>query len=298
MKPHPNQTAPHFFTVDVEEWFHVAAFEKYVSVDDWSRLESRVEQETDVILDLLDRRGMVGTFFTLGWVAERAPALIRRIVEAGHELASHGWWHRRVTASTPDEFREEVRTSKATLEDIGGVAVLGYRAPNFSIVPGREWAFDVLLEEGYAYDSSLFPVPRRGYGYPSSPGHPYVIRRPSGDLLEVPIAVSPLFGIPVPASGGAYFRTFPYFLVKRTFWRYADQRRHGCFYVHPWEVDPDQPRLKVDWVTYRRHYGGLEATQARMDRLLRQFDFTSIARVFFPEEQMSVGDLEVVALSR
>ncbi|HXI20386.1 MAG TPA: polysaccharide deacetylase family protein, partial [Gemmatimonadales bacterium] len=184
----PASPPAHLFSVDVEDYFHVVAFERVVRREDWDSYPTRVVANTVRLLELLARHGARGTFFTLGWVAEREPGLVRRIAAEGHELASHGHWHRRVFTLTPEEFREEVRRSKALMEDLTGRPCRGFRAPSFSIRPGMEWAFDVLLEEGYRYDSSLFPVRRPDYGYPAAPPRPHLIRRPAGTLLELPLA--------------------------------------------------------------------------------------------------------------
>jgi polysaccharide deacetylase family protein (PEP-CTERM system associated) len=270
--------ATHIFTVDVEEHFQVSAFERVVSRAQWGSLPSRIERNTDVLLDLLARRGVAGTFFTLGWIAERHPGVVRRISEAGHEVASHGWWHRRVTSLTRDEFRHEIRSSREILEDTSGQPVLGFRAPSFSITPGTEWAFDILLEEGYRYDSSLFPIQRPGYGYPSAPPIPHVIQRPAGTLYELPMATITYAGFRIPAAGGAYLRHFPYSLVRRAFREHTQCGVPALFYIHPWEIDPEQPRLRASWLTRARHYGGLTKTLPRLEQLLAEFRFTSAAR--------------------
>jgi polysaccharide deacetylase family protein (PEP-CTERM system associated) len=274
----PN-TPPHFFTVDVEDYFQVVALEPFVPRSAWDGQEGRVERNMNVLLDLLARHETVGTFFTLGWVAQRFPALVRRFVEQGHEVASHGWWHLRVTGLTPGQFREDVRSSKRVLEDTTGRAVHGYRAPSFSIVPGLEWAFDVLLEEGYHYDSSLFPIHRPDYGYPSAPPVPHMIARPAGRLLELPMATTAWLGLRLPAAGGGYLRQLPYALTERAFREHSEAGQPGMFYIHPWEVDPGQPRVSgLPLVTRIRHYRGLDRTLPRLERLLRQFRFTSVAR--------------------
>ncbi len=271
-------TPAHFFTVDVEEYFHVSALEGTVSRSDWEVLPSRVERSVDLVLELLASHGAHGTFFVLGWLASRRPGLVRRIVDGGHEIASHSFWHQRVTRITPDEFRAEARDSKAALEDVAGVPVYGFRAPTFSIVPGCEWAFDVLLEEGYRYDSSLFPIRRPGYGYPRAPTTPHLIRRAAGVLLELPLATTTLLSLRVPAAGGAYLRQLPYGLVRRAFREHSSSGLPAMFYIHPWEMDPQQPRLPAPLVSRLRHYRGLSRTQPRVERLLDEFRFTSVAR--------------------
>jgi polysaccharide deacetylase family protein (PEP-CTERM system associated) len=274
-------TVRHFFTVDVEEHFQVSAFEGVVRREDWPHLESRVGRNVDVLLEILARHGAKGTFFTLGWVAEHRPEVVRAIVGAGHEIASHGYGHRRLTRITPAEFRDDVRRAKRVLEDLTGSEVIGYRAPSFSIVPGAEWTFDVLLEEGYRYDSSLFPVRRsRDYGYPKAPLVPHWIDRPSGRLLELPMAVLRRLGQNIPAAGGGYFRFLPYWLTRRAFLELEQLGTAGVFYVHPWEVDPEQPRVSAPLGARLRHYGGLRRTVPRLQRLLADFRFTSIADRF------------------
>ncbi len=267
----------HIFSVDVEEHFQVSAFDRVLTRDDWDTQPSRVEQNTDRLLDLLARFGARGTFFTLGWVAERRPALVRRIVAAGHEIGSHGWWHWRVTSLSADRFREEVRRSRELLEQISGTPVRGFRAPSFSIVPGTEWAFDVLLEEGYTYDSSLFPIRRPDYGYPGASRIPNRIVRKGGSLLEFPLATLAVAGLRIPVAGGGYLRQFPLSLIKAGLRQLGSSGQPGMFYIHPWELDPDQPRLPVGWVTSRRHYGGLGHTRQRLETLLSEFRFTSVS---------------------
>jgi UDP-N-acetylglucosamine 2-epimerase (non-hydrolysing) len=275
----PAARAPdHLFTVDVEEYFQVSAFDATVSRADWRHLPSRLAHSVGLLLDLLDRHRTSGTFFILGWVAEQHPEIVRRIAGAGHEIASHGWWHRRVCTLTPDEFREDIRSSKAILEDVTGQRVRGFRAPSFSIVPGTEWAFDVLLDEGYQYDSSLFPINRPGYGYPQAASRPHFIPRAAGKLLELPLATVNWRRIKLPAAGGGYFRHLPYALTQQAFRQHSSRGVSGTFYIHPWEIDDGQPRVPASWLTRVRHYRGLSTTLPRLERLLRDFRFTSIAR--------------------
>ena len=266
----------HHFTVDVEEWFQVSAFEGWLDRASWSDFESRIAYGLDPLLDLLARAGAKATFFVLGWIAERHPARVREIASAGHEIASHGWAHRRITDQEPEEFRTRVRRAKRTLEDVTGRAVIGFRAPSFSIVPGREWALDVLIEEGHRYDSSLFPVWRRGYGYADVQRDPHWIARPAGRIVELPPATLRISGLNLPAAGGAYFRLLPYALVRRAL--VAAERRSvsATFYIHPWELDDSQPRLTVPLSTRLRHYGRLSTTRVRLSRLLDEFRFSSI----------------------
>lgn len=267
----------HFFTVDVEEHFQVSAFEGCVPRADWDRLESRVAGNVARLLDILAAAGARATFFVLGWIGERHPDVVRAIAAAGHEVASHGQDHRRVTEQTADEFRASVRRSKRTLEDISGTPVIGFRAPSFSIVLGREWALDVLVEEGYRYDSSLFPVRRPGYGYAGGRREPHTLVRPGGELLEFPPATLRRFGWTLPAAGGAYLRILPFALVRAAFREAEREGVSTTFYVHPWEVDPAQPRFAVSSTARFRHYTGLDRTARRVERLLAEFAFTSIA---------------------
>lgn len=270
----------HHFTVDVEEHFQVSAFEPHLPRDRWDSMESRVAANVGRLLALLDAHGARATFFVLGWVADRQPDVVRAIARGGHEVASHGWDHRRVTQQTPDEFRLSVRRTKAVLEELAGAPVLGFRAPSFSIVAGREWALDVLLEEGYRYDSSLFPVRRPGYGYAAGGREPHWLERPAGHLAEVPPATLRVAGVNLPAAGGAYFRLLPYALVRAALRDCERRGVPGTFYIHPWEADPGQPRLDVPRLTRLRHYGGLRRTEPRLKKLLREFRFTSIAPTF------------------
>jgi polysaccharide deacetylase family protein (PEP-CTERM system associated) len=276
---HSNTTS-HFFTVDVEEYFQVKALESAVSRDDWSSRPTRVAASIDALLETLNRHNARGTFFVLGWIARHRPEVVLAIAAAGHEIASHGFWHERVTRLDRETFRKDVRTSKQALEDLVGKEVIGYRAPSFSIIPGWEWAFDVLVEEGYRYDSSLFPIRRRGYGYPASPKIPHVMVRPAGRLAEFPLATTSLFSYPVPAAGGGYLRQFPLAIIRRAFREASERGEPATFYIHPWEIDPGQPRLPVSALNRVRHYRGLAATLPRINLLLEEFSFTTIASYF------------------
>lgn len=268
-------------TVDVEDYFQVQAFANHIDRADWDSLDCRVERNTDTVLGLFDAAGVKGTFFTLGWVAERYPELIRRIVGQGHELASHGYAHIRADSQSKDEFRGDVRRTKQLLEDIGGAAVTGYRAATFSIGGGNIWAFEVLAEEGYDYSSSIYPIRHDFYGMPAAPRfafHPLDER----GTVELPMTTIRLGGRNFPCSGGGYFRLLPY-VVSR--WQMnhvnkADQQA-GIFYFHPWEVDPDQPRqTEIGFKTRFRHYTGLNRMQGRLRRLLRDFDWAPMRSVF------------------
>jgi polysaccharide deacetylase family protein (PEP-CTERM system associated) len=275
VEPPRSELISHHFTVDVEEYFHVSAFEGRVPRETWCERESRAARSVGVLLGLLDRYDARATFFVLGWLAERLPDIVKRIAACGHEIASHGWDHRRVTEQTPHAFRQSVHDTKLLLEDLAGAPVLGFRAPSFSITPGHEWALDVLLEEGYLYDSSLFPVSRSGYGYPDGHRDPHWLDRPAGRLLEIPPAVWRRWGVSVPAGGGAYFRVLPYSLTRAALRDCERRGVPGTFYIHPWELDPDQPRLDVSLLTGLRHYTGLRRVADRLERLLQEFRFTA-----------------------
>ena len=279
----------HFFTVDVEEYFQVKALESAVSKDEWLSRPSRLAASVDALLESLDERSTRGTFFVLGWIARHRPDVVRAIVAAGHEIASHGFWHERVTSLGRDAFRGDLRSSKQVLEDLTGHEVVGYRAPSFSIIPGWEWAFDVLIEEGYRYDSSLFPIRRRGYGYPDSPRGPHMIQRASGRIAEFPLATTRIFRYPVPAAGGGYLRQFPLAIVRRAFREATQRAEPATFYIHPWEVDPDQPRISVSGLNRLRHYRGLGDTLARVDTMLKEFRFTTIAS-YLPSLEKPAND--------
>ena len=266
----------HFFTVDVEEYFHVNAFEKVIPRSEWDRWPRRLAETMPILLDRLAKHGARGTFFTLGWVAEKNPEVIRQIVAGGHEIASHGYWHRRVPTISREDFREDVRNSKRILEDVGGAPVVGFRAPSFSIIPGYEWAFDVLIEEGYHYDSSVFPIRRPGYGNPDAPRVPYVIHGAAGSLVEFPLTTTSILGYRVPAAGGGYLRQFPLAVIRRAFREASEAGIGATFYIHPWEIDPDQPRVPVSPLTRIRHYRGLDKTLPRIEKLLGEFPFTAI----------------------
>lgn len=268
-------------SVDVEDYFQVQAFADRVGRDDWGDFDSRVERNTDRVLEVFGDTGVRATFFTLGWVAERHPALIRRIVDAGHELASHGFEHIRVFEQTPEEFRIDVRRTKALLEETGGVAVRGYRAATFSIGEKNTWAFDVLAEEGYAYSSSVYPIRHDLYGMPSAPRFRF---RPNGanDLVEYPITTVRLFGRSLPCGGGGYFRLFPYGLSRWAMSRVNRTDGQPCiFYFHPWEVDPEQPRFEgLPFKSRFRHYVNLDVMEHRLRRLAGDFAWDRVDRVF------------------
>lgn len=265
-------------TVDVEDWFQVQAYAGQFPRDAWEAQERRVEANTDRLLALFDRHGARATFFTLGWVAERHPALIRRIVAAGHELASHGHWHRLAHEQTPAEFAADVGHARRLLEDIGGVAVRGYRAPTFSINTRNPWAFDILAEQGYAYSSSVYPVRHDLYGVPDAPRVPY--RTAGGALLEIPMTTVRLGGRNLPVAGGGWFRLLPYRLYRAGLTR-ANRAGPGLFYTHPWEIDPAQPTVpQAPPLARFRHRVNLARTEHRIARLLGDFAWAPVAEAF------------------
>ncbi|MGD8875274.1 MAG: DUF3473 domain-containing protein [Gammaproteobacteria bacterium] len=270
-------------TVDVEDYFQVSAFEGVVKRSDWERLPCRVEQNTDHILELFDGHGVTATFFMLGWVAERYPGLVRRIVAAGHELASHGYSHIRVTRQAPQAFSEDVSKTRKLLEDTAGCAVLGYRAASYSIVNETLWAHDLLQEAGYRYSSSVYPIHHDLYGIPDAPRFSY--RHKDGGLLEIPVTTVSLFRHNLPCGGGGYFRLLPYSVSRWAMRRVNGADRMPCvFYFHPWEIDPEQPRQAgISGKTRFRHYLNLGRMQARVERLLEDFSWGRMDNVFLSD---------------
>lgn len=266
-------------TIDVEDYFQVSALADHFPRSEWDRVPCRVERNVDLILALLDERGAKATFFTLGWIAERYPALIRRITAAGHELASHGYGHERASAQSPAVFLEDVGRARKILEDLSGQAVTGYRAPSFSIGAGNLWAHDCLAEAGYGYSSSIYPVKHDHYGMPDSPRFAY---RLNNGLMEIPVTTMRWMGRNWPAGGGGYFRLLPYGVSR---WQIEkvnrDDRRPAIFYFHPWEVDPGQPRVHQAAAKARfRHYVNLDRTEHRLRRLLGDFQWGRADQVF------------------
>jgi polysaccharide deacetylase family protein (PEP-CTERM system associated) len=265
-------------TIDVEDYFQVSALAPHIPRSEWDTRECRIERNMDRILALLDQHGTRATFFTLGWVAERYPALVRRIVEGGHELASHGYGHQRASDLSQDEFRADVQRAKKVLEDIGGVAVRGYRAPSFSIGHGNLWALDVLADTGHAYSSSIYPIRHDHYGMPDAPR--FAHRR--NGLLEIPVTTLRMGGVNLPSSGGGYFRLLPYGVSRWMLRRVnAVDRESAIFYFHPWEIDHAQPRIPgVSAKTRFRHYVNLHRVEARLERLLSDFRWGRMDRIF------------------
>jgi len=265
---------------DIEDYFHVAAFADCVSKSQWDQLPSRVEGNTKKILDMLETSRSHATFFILGWVAEKFPQLVRSIADAGHEIACHSLEHRRVSEMTPAEFREDTRCAKQTIEDTSGQPVRGYRAPSFSITSKSLWAIEILAELGFKFDSSIFPVDHPNYGMPNLPRFPFVLETKSGPLLEFPLTTIELGGHRSPMSGGAYLRILPYWYTRWGF-RYLNEaeRQPFCVYLHPWELDSDQPRISGTMTARLRHYTGLKGAQAKLGRLLLDFEFEHMGAI-------------------
>lgn len=265
---------------DVEDYFQVSAFEGHVSRGDWDRLPGRLERNMERVLALLGRHGVKTTFFTLGWVAERFPNLVRSIGDAGHEVASHGYSHTRIHHQVPAEFREDVTRAKKLLEDVSGRPVLGYRAPSYSIGKNTLWAIEELENAGYLYSSSIYPIHHDLYGMPGAPRFPF---RHGGDgILEIPISTARILRMNLPSGGGGYFRLLPYALFQRLLRRINERESKPCvFYFHPWEIDPEQPRPdNLDLKTRFRHYLNLDRMENRLERLLHDFRWDRLDRVF------------------
>ena len=271
-------------TVDVEDYFQVSAFEPYIRREQWDQLPCRVERNTCRILDLFAEQSVKATFFTLGWIAERYPQLVRRMVAEGHELASHGYDHTRATQQTSAVFREDVTRTKALLEDVGGVAVQGYRAASYSIGAGNLWALAELEQAGYRYSSSIYPIRHDLYGMPEAPRFAFQPDNAPA-LLEVPVTTVTVFGKTLPCGGGGWFRLWPYPLSRWALRRVNQQDgQSGIFYFHPWEIDPEQPRQPgVNFKTRLRHYLNLSRMEGRLQALLRDFHWDRMDQVFLRE---------------
>jgi polysaccharide deacetylase family protein (PEP-CTERM system associated) len=284
----PVKKVTHAMTVDVEDYFHVAAFNKVIDPSTWDSWPCRVEQNTNTLLALFDRNKIKITFFILGWVAERYPELIKRIHQQGHEIASHGYSHQLIYKQDPKVFREETAKSKQILEDLIQQPITGYRAASYSITRNSLWALETLAELGFTWDSSIFPTRHDNYGIPGSPEEPYKIGTRQGKILtEFPLTTAKVLGQSIPAAGGGYFRQYPYF-VSRWLFEIAslNQTKPQIFYLHPWEIDPDQPRVpNASWFSNFRHYTNLHRCLPRLERMLTDFKFGTISE--------SLGSAEV-----
>ena len=266
--------------VDLEDYFQVTAFDRIVGFDRWPAMEDRLHASADRLLELFEESGVRATFFVLGWNAERMPALIRRIAAAGHELASHSYAHRLVYQMTPAQFRADLRRARRAIEDASGTRVAGYRAPSYSVTAESLWALEILIEEQYAFDSSIFPIRHDRYGIAGAERHPYRLDRAGGSLWEVPPATVRVCGMNLPTAAGGYLRLLPFWWT--TWGLRRINRTEGAAAVvstHPWELDPDQPRLSVGPLTRLRHYGNLHRTETRLRRLLHDFRFATISDV-------------------
>lgn len=271
-------------TIDVEDYFQVTAFERHVRRDQWDNCELRVAKNTQRILEMLDEYGVKATFFVLGWVAEREPALVNTIAAHGHEIACHGYGHELIYRIGPERFREDVRKSKALLEDICGERVLGYRAPSYSITKKSLWALDILIEEGFSYDSSIFPVYHDNYGIPDADRFPHEIKRVSGTIREFPLTTLPIniFGkeYRLPIAGGGYLRLFPSRLLQKGIKRINErEKKPAVLYFHPWEIDPGQPRISAGLKSRFRHYLNLHKTEEKLKHLFGTTKFAPMRKV-------------------
>jgi polysaccharide deacetylase family protein (PEP-CTERM system associated) len=277
--PHAHHRIANALTIDVEDYFQVSAFSQHIDRGDWERIPCRVERNIERVLELLSLSDSKATFFTLGWLAERYPQVVREIVAHGHEVASHGQGHLRASEQSRAEFSEDIRRAKLVLEDVAGVEVRGYRAPSFSIGRDNLWAFDCIAETGYRYSSSVYPVQHDHYGMPEAPRFPFRVR---DGLLEIPVTTTRVFGRNLPAGGGGYFRLAPYRVSRWAIGRVNRvDRRPAIFYFHPWEIDPSQPRVEgISARTRFRHYLNLDRTEARLRQLLRDFHWDRVDRVF------------------
>lgn len=272
-------------TVDVEDYFHVSALAEVISRKDWARMEFRAEQSTDRLLAMFAEKNIKATFFVLGWVTQKTPQLIRRIHDAGHEIACHGLTHELVYRQTPEVFREETRTSKQMLEDTIGAPVIGYRAASYSITSESLWALDILCELDFRYDSSIFPISHDRYGIAGASTKPGPIRAPGGgSIVEFPLSTRRVMGMKVPVAGGGYFRLLPYWFTR---WALAGVNRADdlpfVFYLHPWEIDAEQPRFEnASWLSRFRHYNNLEVCEQRLRALINDFRFSTMREVLRP----------------
>jgi polysaccharide deacetylase family protein (PEP-CTERM system associated) len=267
-------------SVDVEDYFHPTEIQSYIQIQDWETLAPRVEQGTRRTLELFARHNTRGTFFILGWVAQRYPALVREIAAAGHEIGCHSFWHRLVYDLSPEQFRQDTREAQDSIEAACGIRPRLYRAPSYSITSRSLWALDVLAELGFTHDSSIYPIPHDRYGIPGAARKAHLRQTASGSLLEVPIATVELrAGMYAPVGGGAYLRLLPYRYTAAGVRRLNNEGMPACLYLHPWELDAEQPRLAKGWIARRRTYGGLQTMEGKLERLLSEFRFSTLSEV-------------------
>ena len=282
----------HCLSFDVEEHFQVSAFWSDERRQQWDQCESRVERNTRLLADLLATHGMKATFFVLGWIAERHPDLVKSLAAQGHEVASHGYGHQLIFNQTPNEFRDDVRRAKNILEDLISQPVAGYRAPSFSIVRSTEWALQVLVEEGYAYDASIFPIVHDRYGIPGASLDCQQLETSSGSIWEIPPSTVEIMGVKLPVAGGGYFRLIPYPILRLFLRKIEREGRPLVMYFHPWEFDPFQPRMQGSWVSKFRHYNNLHKTETRLVSLLNDFKFAPIREVIEPVSRLHNAERE------
>ena len=272
-----NSDIKNVLTIDVEDYFHVAALSKSIKQEEWDTISPRVSNNIHQLLDLFDEHNVKATHFVLGWVAERFPDLVREIDNRGHEVASHGYSHQLVYTQTPAVFESETRDSKNLLEDIIGKPVHGYRAASYSITKKSLWALDILADLGFKYDSSIFPIVHDKYGIKGSPGFPHILETPNKrTLVEYPLSIFRILGQSIPVAGGGYFRLYPYWLSRYFYQKINQQHAPFVFYMHPWEIDPDQPRVDASLLSRFRHYNNLDKGYQRLSRLLSDFSFTTM----------------------
>jgi len=266
-------------TVDVEDYFQVAAFDNCISRDDWDSIVPRVEQNTHAIMDMFSEHGIKATFFTLGWVAERFPGLVERMVQDGHEVASHGYAHAKATTQTPQQFQKDISHAKALLEDLAGREVIGYRAPSYSIGKDNLWAHEEIENAGYRYSSSVYPIKHDHYGFPDAPRFIFKCRE---KLQEIPISTLNIFGKNIPIGGGGYFRFFPYGFSRWAIKQFnTKENQSAIFYFHPWEIDPEQPRQEqAGGKSKFRHYLNLHKMKGRLNQLCQEFSWGRMDEVF------------------
>ncbi len=284
----------HAITIDVEDYYHVAAFKDVINPSEWADWPSRVEANTHAILQLLDDHTVKGTFFILGWVADRYPTLVKAIANQGHEIASHGYSHQLIYGQSPEVFRQETSQSKQILEDLCQHPVEGYRAASYSITRKSLWAVDILNELGFKWDSSIFPVRHDNYGIPGTPRTAYQLTCSNGEsLLEIPLTTAAIGKATIPAAGGGYFRLYPYALSRYLF-KQATRENPGVFYLHPWEIDPEQPRIKEAGLFSKfRHYNNLSVCRNRLDKLIKDFDFDTMSTLI---GKLDIDNLETINL--
>lgn len=267
-------------TIDVEDWFQVANLREVIHYSEWDSCESRITLTVARLLRLLSRVDVKATFFILGWIAEKKPEIVQAIHACGHEIATHGYSHRSIYELTPEEFKTEISKSVDIIENIIGEKIIGFRAPNYSIIPNTIWACKILAELGIKYDSSIFPVKHDRYGFLTAPRFPFIIDlQEAGKLIEFPLSTLRMFGSNIPVAGGAYLRMYPYWFIRKAIQKLNEDGKPGIIYFHPWELDVNQPRVKLSFKSRIRHYGNLQMTEEKLTRLLGDFEFGSIREV-------------------